>query len=113
MQFSDLGLAAELLQAIEEQGEIRVRTWTEENTVLISVSDTGSGIPPEVINRIFEPFFTTKEVGKGTGLGLSISYDIIKKHGGVMTVASELGSGSTFTVRLPLDPVPENGKATG
>jgi two-component system NtrC family sensor kinase len=59
-------------------------------------------MPPAVINRIFEPFYTTKDVGKGTGLGLSITYDIVKKHNGEITVESEPGKGTTFTVRLPI-----------
>ncbi len=88
------------------QGSITVRTWCGEEDVFVSVSDTGCGIPDEIIQRIFEPFFTTKEVGKGTGLGLSISYDIIRKHGGEITVASEAGSGACFTVRLPVAGVP-------
>ena len=70
--------------------------------VYVSVSDTGSDISPEHLNRIFEPFFTTKDVGKGTGLGLSIVYDIItKKHKGDIKVKSEPGKGTTFTVKLP------------
>jgi len=89
-------------QAIDNQGEIRVRTWQENNSVYASVGDTGCGIPEDVLHRIFEPFFTTKEVGKGTGLGLSITYDIIKKHQGEIFVESEPGSGTTFTVRLPI-----------
>ena len=64
--------------------------------------DQGQGIPPELINKIFEPFFTTKEVGKGTGLGLSVSYGIIKEHGGEIKVESEVGSGTTFTIILPV-----------
>ncbi len=88
-------------QAIEHQGVITVRTWQENGFALLSIADTGSGMPPELLSRIFDPFFTTKDVGKGTGLGLSISYDIVKKHGGEITVVSEVGVGTTFTVKLP------------
>ncbi|VVB86143.1 Methyl sulfide methyltransferase-associated sensor [uncultured archaeon] len=69
--------------------------------IVISVSDTGIGIPPEVMDRIFEPFFTTKKPGKGTGLGLSTSLAIIKSHGGFIDVHSEVGKGTTFKVYLP------------
>ena len=87
----------------DSQGNITVRTWCEGRDVLVSVTDNGCGIPEEIQQRIFEPFFTTKEVGKGTGLGLSISYDIIRKHGGEIKVESEVGRGTTFIVRLPVD----------
>jgi two-component system NtrC family sensor kinase len=86
----------------DTRGTITVRTWCEEEHVSVSVSDTGCGIPAKILQRIFEPFFTTKEVGKGTGLGLSISYDIVRKHGGEITVESETGVGSTFIIRLPV-----------
>jgi len=89
-------------QAIEKQGDITIRTWEEENTIKIAISDTGGGIAADKLNRIFEPFFTTKEVGKGTGLGLSICYDIMKKHEGEIAVESEVGKGTTFTVILPV-----------
>jgi PAS domain S-box-containing protein len=69
--------------------------------VAISVADSGTGIPPEVLDRIFEPFFTTKPTGQGTGLGLSTSSAIVKSHGGFIRVDSEVGRGSTFTVCLP------------
>jgi signal transduction histidine kinase len=66
------------------------------------VEDDGAGIPPENLPRIFDPFFTTKPQGEGTGLGLAISYQIVRRHGGEITAASELGKGTVFRVRLPV-----------
>ena len=89
-------------QAIEEKGEICIRTFAEAEQLCIEITDTGKGIPEEEIPRLFEPFFTTKPVGKGTGLGLSIAYEIINKHGGTIEVKSKVGQGTAFTIRLPL-----------
>jgi len=74
------------------------------------VSDTGTGIPPDVQRRLFEAFFTTKKKGEGTGLGLAISRNFVATHGGDITVSSEVGRGSTFTVLLPKQaPSPRRG----
>ena len=97
-----MNLLVNAAHAIEDQGTITVRSWEEDGYVSVSVADTGQGIPEANLNRIFEPFFTTKEVGKGTGLGLSITYDIVKKHNGEITVQSEPGKGTVFTVRIPV-----------
>jgi two-component system NtrC family sensor kinase len=97
-----MNLLVNAAHAIEQQGVITVRSWEEDGYVCVTVADTGQGIPEANLNRIFEPFFTTKEVGKGTGLGLSITYDIVKKHNGEITVRSEPGKGTVFTVRIPV-----------
>jgi two-component system NtrC family sensor kinase len=96
-----MNLLVNAAQAIESHGEITVRTWEENGSIFIAVTDTGCGIPEKSLSKIFEPFFTTKEVGKGTGLGLSITYDIVKKHHGEIIVQSEVGKGTIFTVRIP------------
>ena len=89
-------------QAIDKKGDITCKTWLQEGSIFVAITDTGRGIAQENLNRLFDPFFTTKEIGQGTGLGLSIAYDIIKKHGGEFTVQSEVGRGATFTIKLPV-----------
>jgi len=88
----------------EQKGKILIGTRTRENKVLITVQDTGSGIPAEIRSRIFDPFFTTKGVGKGTGQGLSMAHNIIvKKHHGLIGAESDPGLGTTFTIELPIE----------
>ena len=100
-----MNLLVNAAQAIGEgPGEVAIKTSSQEQTVTVSVSDTGSGIAPDHIHRIFDPFFTTKAVGEGTGLGLSISHSIVARHGGTLTVESVLGQGTTFNVVLPVRP---------
>ena len=72
--------------------------------VEVAIEDTGCGIPQSNLQRIFDPFFTSKDVGKGTGLGLSVSHGIVKAHGGMISVESEVGKGTTFHVFLPIAP---------
>ena len=81
---------------------ITIETAREGEAAVVTISDNGPGIPPDVLGRIFDPFFTTKPVGEGTGLGLSISYEIVKKHGGEMKASSAPGQGATFTIRIPI-----------
>jgi two-component system NtrC family sensor kinase len=91
------------VQAMEERGAIAIVTrHGTPDCVEVAISDTGQGIPPDQIDRIFDPFFTTKASGKGTGLGLSIAYGIVTTHGGSISVRSEVGKGSTFTIRMPI-----------
>ncbi len=84
-----------------DQGIIKVKTWFDDENIMVSFEDNGVGIPPQNVKKIFEAFFTTKDVGKGTGLGLSLAYDIVKKHHGRIDVWSEVGVGSRFTIVLP------------
>ena len=85
-----------------DENYVRMHTEAKVGSyVAIAISDTGAGIPPEILDRIFEPFFTTKESGKGTGLGLSTSLAIVKNHGGFVNVDNTVGVGTTFTVYLP------------
>jgi signal transduction histidine kinase len=92
------------IKAMPRGGMLRVESapGADGEHVVVAVSDTGVGIPPELHPRVFDPFFTTSDVGGGTGLGLSVSYGIIKRHGGTISVASEPGKGSTFTITLPI-----------
>lgn len=97
-----LNLLTNAADAIEESGDIVIRTEHENNKVRISFADTGSGISDDAMAKIRDPFFTTKEVGKGTGLGLSIVDQIITSHGGELLIESEAGKGTTMTVVLPV-----------
>jgi signal transduction histidine kinase len=105
-----LNLINNAVQSIDTFGTITLTTGYDRasRTVTVAVADTGKGIPAEHLSRVFEPFFTTKEVGTGTGLGLSISYGIVEEHGGDISVSSEPGVGTTFTVTLPVDGPPEH-----
>jgi PAS domain S-box-containing protein len=96
-----------LKNAYEATRKGRVKVLLEDRGpfVTVSVADTGSGIPPDIQSRLFEPFFTTKKKGEGTGLGLAISRSFVVSHGGDITLTSEVGKGSTFTVLLPRQPV--------
>lgn len=100
-----LNLVTNAIQAMPgERGTLTVTSRREGEGVAVDVEDDGTGIPAEVLPRIFDPFFTTKEAGKGTGLGLAISYKIVQQHGGRISVESKPGTGTKFTVWLPLIP---------
>jgi two-component system, NtrC family, sensor kinase len=100
---------ADVVKGTDRRGLITVGTRIEGEHVVVSFSDTGCGIPPNIRNRIFDPFFTTKEVGRGTGQGLAIARSIVvDKHGGSLAFESEVGKGTTFFVRLPTGPTANN-----
>jgi PAS domain S-box-containing protein len=90
------------VKGTHDKGMITVRTYLEGEFAVITIGDTGGGIPDSIRKRIFEPFFTTKEVGKGTGQGLSIAHSAVKSHGGSLDFQSEMGKGTNFFIRLPI-----------
>lgn len=100
-----LNLIVNARQAIEEKdepgGKVTIKSFSDRGQVAISISDTGNGIPEDILDKIFEPFFTTKKVGVGTGLGLSISYGIVQDYGGTIDAKTDLGVGTTFLLKFP------------
>ncbi|AOJ00107.1 histidine kinase [Burkholderia sp. LA-2-3-30-S1-D2] len=97
-----MNLLVNAAHAIPARGVITIRTSSDGEQVSIAITDTGTGMTPDVVRRIFDPFFTTKPVGQGTGLGLSVSHGIVERHRGAIDVTSEPGHGTTFCVRLPI-----------
>jgi two-component system, NtrC family, sensor kinase len=91
-------------QAIEDHGDVHIRTRVDGTRVVIEISDTGCGIPPEIQRRIFDPFFTTKPIGQGSGLGLSEAYGTVQRHGGSIEIDSAPGKGTTVRIFLPVRP---------
>jgi signal transduction histidine kinase len=107
--FTNLTLNA--IHAMPQGGSLVVSTGLEGDEIYVRFQDSGVGIPPEHRARIFEPFFTTKATGEGTGLGLAVCQSLISRHRGRITVDSEVGQGSTFTVWLP--PAPDKESIVG
>jgi two-component system NtrC family sensor kinase len=103
-----LNLLLNAIDAMPNGGVLTIKVEEEKKTGFLSIhiSDTGVGIPSHILGSIFTPFFTTKPTGKGTGLGLAVSKGIIEKHGGSIEVESKVGEGTTFTVHLPIVPIP-------
>jgi PAS domain S-box-containing protein len=96
----------------EKKGLITVHTCCEGEFVVVSIADSGTGIPEAVRGKVFDPFFTTKEVGKGTGQGLALARNIVvDKHGGTLTFETQMGKGTTFYIRLPVNGVPTTPEA--
>ena len=99
-----INLIMNAVHAMPDGGLLRIGVVPANDMVILTVSDTGHGIPQEVLTHIFDPFFTTKEFGKGTGLGLTVVKGILEEHGGSIAVASEPEKGTTFTILLPRSP---------
>ena len=107
-----INLALNALDAMPEGGRLTVRAQSRRGELVVTIEDTGCGIPPATGRRVFEPFVSTKEPGRGTGLGLAVSYGIVQKHGGTIDFQSTVGQGTLFTVSLPVfnrPPGAENG----
>lgn len=96
-----VNLAVNSIQAMRDGGTLHIKTYAEDDHVVMTVQDTGTGMSEETMKKIFLPFFTTKEVNEGTGLGLPVVHGIITSHGGSIRVDSEVGRGSMFEIRLP------------
>lgn len=94
--------AKDAIKQAQREGMIHIRTSLQDHAIAMKVTDNGIGIPKENLSKIFDPFFTTKEIGKGTGLGLAVTYGIVQKHGGHISVESEPGKGTTFTIHIPI-----------
>jgi two-component system, NtrC family, sensor kinase len=97
-----LNLITNAGQAMADEGTLKITSARNSNRVEVSFSDSGHGIPADILPKIFDPFFTTKPVGEGTGLGLSIVHKIIKSHGGDIKVSSLPNQGATFVVSFPV-----------
>jgi len=102
IQQAIIALATNAIDAMPAGGTLTFRAKPSNNRVIIEIQDSGIGIAPDNLSKVFEPFFTTKEVGKGTGLGLAVCYGIITEHGGRLSVRSNIGVGTTFTIFLPI-----------
>ena len=102
-----INLIQNAVQAMPDGGDLKVALSVVDTKAVISVHDSGVGIPPDVMPRIFDPFFTTKPEGQGTGMGLAVSYGILTRHGGQIEAVSQPGQGATFTLSLPTEPKPE------
>ena len=103
------------VQAMEGKGKLIVQSYLVEESqhACVKISDTGPGIPADILPHIFEPFFTTKEEGEGTGLGLSLAYNIVEKHGGMIKAESRPGEGTTFIIELPVTTKSHGGNDRG
>lgn len=97
-----MNLILNACQAIPTRGDIWIRTRVIDEALTVSIRDNGPGIPQSQLSRIFDPFFTTKEPGQGTGLGLAIAFGVVQEHKGRIDVQSQVGKGSTFTVKIPI-----------
>jgi len=97
-----INLLQNSVDATNSDGHITIESRVHERELRVTITDTGCGIPYEVLNRIFDPFFTTKTVGYGTGLGLSVCHDIVRRAGGSIEVQSAPGQGTRVTIALPL-----------
>jgi two-component system NtrC family sensor kinase len=102
MQQAIIALSTNAIDAMPGGGTLTFRAFAQNNRVVVEVQDSGHGIAPDDLSKIFEPFFTTQEIGKGTGLGLAVCYGIVTEHEGRLSVRSNVGVGTTFSIFLPI-----------